>query len=349
MRVTVVGAGAIGTLIATWLQKAGAEVTLVARAAYRDALARTPLEVLLPDGEVLRASVHVVDEGDLGPTAEETDVLVITVKAYDTAPLADALRGLSRPPYVLTLQNGVGNEEAFASAVGEDRVLSGALTTPVHVTQPGRVRVARPSFKVGLAPVRSTHEALARLRYVGDALAAGGFRVRYASDYRGLKWSKLLMNMTANAQSALLGWTPARVFAHPLSGRLEVYAWKEALEVMAALHISAIPCGGYPLPLALPLVRRLPASWVRPLMGRFAAGGRGEKMPSLYLDLERGRRRTEAPWLNGAVARAAARVGVPARVNETLERLVEEVARGVTDREMFRDRPERIWAAVQGG
>ncbi len=54
------------------------------------------------------------------------------------------------------------------------------------------------------------------------------------TDYRRLKWSKLLMNLLANAQCAILDWTPAQVMADPTASRLEALAWQEAFAVMAA-------------------------------------------------------------------------------------------------------------------
>ncbi len=353
MRITVIGAGAIGTLVATHLARAGVDVFLVVRDAYVSQWEGRELRVDVP-GELPRvANVAVRPEGEAPLSVGETDGILVTVKAYDTAPLAERLRSHPSPARVLTLQNGVGNEEAFAQAVGEERVFSAALTTPVQVLEPGHVRVTRKSFKMGLAPVQLNGESQEWLTQVARAFSSQGFQVRVHGDYRALKWSKLLMNITANAQAALLGWPPARVFAHPVAGTLEVHAWKEALAVMDRLGVRPIPCGGYPLPLVTPFIRALPARWLRPLMGRFAGKGRGEKMPSVFLDLARGRKRTEVPWLNGAVARWGEQVGLATPVNRTLDRLVDRVARGDLPWAVVRDRPEfiatHVEAAREGG
>ncbi len=345
--IAIVGAGAIGTLIAAKLIRQGHRVTVVGREHHLPTLRERGLHVDAPDG-----SWHVMPHAVVAGVTEAlstqpVDLLIVTVKAYDTAAIAESLVAVAHPPHVLTLQNGVGNEETLADAIGPERVLAGALTTPVEVLATGHVRVARPSYRIGLAPVHNTPQAEALLHEVGQALAAEGFRVQYVDDYRSLKWTKLLMNITANAQAALLGWPPARVFAHPVAGALEVRAWREALAVMRALGIRPIPFGGYPLPLVTPLVERLPLAIVRPLMGRFASGGRGDKMPSIYLDLERGRGKTEVPWLNGAVARYGRQVRVPTPVNIALDKLVAAVVTGRLPWSETRDRPERILAAVR--
>ena len=144
---------------------------------------------------------------------------------------------------VFTVQNGVGNEEMLADYLPETPILSGALTTPVEVLGPGHVKVARPSYRFGIAP--GPHSASV------DAIAAmfttAGFKTQIFDDYRALKWSKMLMNMLANAQSAILGYTPAEIFARPDLGNLEVLGWREAMNVMQAQGISSVALGGYPL------------------------------------------------------------------------------------------------------
>ncbi len=346
MKVTVVGAGAIGTLVAATFVRVGETVTVVARPGQVAEIAARGLVVEAGGSREVLHPHAVVGSLERG-ISPETDVVIVTVKAYDTEALARDLGRLPATPYVLTLQNGVGNEETLAAHTSAERVIAAALTTPVDVLAPGHVQVARASYKLGLAPMRPDTETWEITHALGERLQRGGFQVQYARDYRALKWTKLLMNITANAQAALLGWAPARVFAHPVAGTLEVLAWREALAVMRGLGVHPIAFGGYPLPLVTPLVQRLPVPVVRRLMGRFAAGGRGSKMPSVYLDLARGRGRTEVPWLNGAVARHGRNLGVPVPVNAALDRLVAAVASGALPWEEVHDRPERIRDEVQ--
>jgi len=347
MHVVVIGMGAIGSLIGGKLARAGHPVTLVGRPHQVEALHSRPLTVEEVAERHEIPGVHAVTSLAEAARGRPIDLLIVTVKAYDTGAVADEIAALDAVPgHVLTLQNGVGNEETLAERVGAPRVLAGAVTTPVEVVAPGHVRVARPTYRLGLAPVEPTAAANDVVHQVGDALACQGFRVQYVADYRALKWTKLLFNITANAQAAILAWTPAQVFAHPPTGALEVRAWREALAVMKALGIRPLAFGGYPLPLAVPLIRHLPLPWVRVLLGLFASGGRGGKMPSVYLDLQRGRGQTEVPWLNGAVFRRGQEVGVPAPVNQTLDVIVDAIATGRMSWGDVREQPERLARAV---
>jgi 2-dehydropantoate 2-reductase len=271
------------------------------------------------------------------------DLALLTVKAYDTAEVITELRAAtSFSPPILTLQNGIGNEEALAEAFGPERVLAGAIDTPVSVPQPGQVQVHRARYDIGLAAWSGETPAMAP---AAAALTGAGFTVRRFPDARGLKWTKLLMNLLANAQCAIVGWTPAQVMSDPIAAELEARAWQEAIVVMRALDIRAVSLGGYPLGAFLPVAAQLPPRVLARVLQRFVVGGRGTKLPSLRLALEAGNS-LEVDWLNGAVARYGQRVGVHSAVNDTLTQTLHELAEGRAPLEAFRGQPRQLAARV---
>jgi len=155
------------------------------------------------------------------------------------------------------------------------------------------------------------------------------------------------MNILANAQSAILGYTPTQIFANPQLGNLELQAWRETLAVMRALGVKPAKLGGYPLPLAGRMVQSLPFSVMRPIFARFIVGGRGEKMPSLYYDLHPLRRaHSEIAWLNGAVAREGGRLGVPTPVNATFTRALTALISGEVAVADWAGRADKLLAEV---
>ena len=266
------------------------------------------------------------------------------MKAYDTAGVIAELQAVDtgQIPPLLTLQNGVGNEEALVEAFGAARIVSGAIDTPVSVPTPGQVQVHRERFKAGVAPVGQGAPAAA----AADLLRDAGFTVDIFADYRSLKWSKLLLNLLANAQCAILDWTPAQVMADPVASRLEALAWQEAFAVMAAQGIRPVAMAGYPLPWLALLARRLPASWLARGLRGFVSGGRGSKLPSLHVALVGGKR-SEVGWLNGAVARHGQATGVPTPVNRALTNVLTALTNGQAQRDAWRARPDAIAALVK--
>lgn len=326
MNVLMIGGGAIGCMLSARMAAGGQQVTLVERSEAAHAIRGHGVRLVEADGRELLQSVGVAaSPGEAFSIGTRFDLAVVAVKAYDTPALAADLRTVW-PDHLplLTIQNGLGNEEAFAEALGAP-VLAATLTTPVELIAPGQVRIARASHKAAVAPgprAVETQPAAALLR-------RAGFETEVFADWRALKWCKLLMNILANAQAAILGLTPAQIFAQPALGNLEVEAWREAMAVMQAEGIAPVPLAGYPLPVIVPLVRRLPAAWVRPVLGRFISSGRGSKMPSLTYDVAPAPRgRSEVAWLNGAVAAHAGRLGLRAPVNETFTRVLLDLVEG---------------------
>ena len=341
--ILIIGGGAIGSLLAARLGAAGHAITLLDRPQTAAALRANGLRLVEADGRIIAPTVQIVSAPEEAFGQAPFDLAVLAVKAFDTAAAIEPLRPFfpATTP-ILSVQNGVGNEAVLAESLLAP-ILAGSLTTPVEVLGPGHVKVARASHRLAVAPWRGAGQPA----QVAALFASAGFTVQTFADGAALKWTKLLMNMLANAQAAILDMTPAEVFAQPSLARLEVLAWREALAVMRALGLTPVPLAGYPMALVGALVRHLPVGLVRPVMGRFIAGGRGSKPPSLVYDLRpQPRGRSEVAWLNGAVAAQARAMGLPAPVNDTLTRVLLDLVEGRASVDDWQGQPERLLAAV---
>jgi len=103
--------------------------------------------------------------------------------------------------------------------------------------------------------------------------------------------------------------------------------------------LAVVDLPGYPVRLLARAVRWLPDGVAFSLLGRRMASGRGDKPPSLLLDLRAGRARTEVEWMNGAIALEAARLGLGAPVNRFLAETLAALARGDLPEGAFRHNP----------
>jgi 2-dehydropantoate 2-reductase len=355
LKILIIGAGAIGSLVGGKLAQSGAVVTLVGRERFVSAVRQHGLRMRIGDitervdGARPVASINEA----LWLAAEDKmayDVAILTVKSYDTedalVELAAASEANQLPvPAVLSLQNGVGNEEAIAARFGADKVIAGAITAPVEAPEPGLIHVTRPKFVVGLARW-DPHLDENLFQQIGQALDAAGISVTVYQAAQAMKWTKLLMNMIGNATSAILAQPPGRIFADPRLAGLEIDALREALAVMQAAGIAPVNVEKYPLGTLAPFLRYAPKFLLRPALSRVVGGARGGKMPSLYLDLARGNTQNEIIWYNGAVMRKGAEMGMATPVNRALTEIVLQIAENSALWSLWQNHPDRLVTAA---
>ena len=337
MNVLIVGAGAIGCLLGGKLAHANQPVTLVGRRTFVEAVRSRGLLLADETGRHtvrnLRAAGSIQEAFARSETA--FDLVVFTVKSYDTAAavaeLGAALAATGAPaPALLSVQNGVGNEDALAAALPAVTVLAGSIPTPVSVQGPGDIRVDKPRYGLGLGVWRAGSGDAGEHLYAETCalFAQAGFAVKQYADAQAMKWTKLLMNMMGNATCAVLDEGPQTAFADSRIVDLEIEAWREALAVMEAAGIKPLNLDKYPFGVLAPLIRHTPKPLIRPLLRSQIGGARGGKLPSLHIDLHSGKwpsgkGRSEVGWLNGAVVRKGSEVGVKTPVNAVLTRVLE--------------------------
>jgi 2-dehydropantoate 2-reductase len=344
MRVVVVGAGAVGTLVGHALAHAGNDVLLVRRSGPPEPETHgwTRIE---PDGSEVLASLRAANVQALG-SVPEPDLVLLAVKQYH---LRAALASVELWPTAatVTVQNGIGAEEAAAIARPRARIIAASLTASCAL--PAARRIARlTEGGVGLAmfAVADGEPASGFLRRVADAFSGGGLRAGIHPDARAMKWSKLVGNLVGNALGAISDLEPPAIYADPRLFMLERAQLREALDVMAGLGLRPVALPGAPIPWLARAVG-LPSLLGRTLLSRAVASARGSKAPSLLEHARTGAAGpTEVRWLNGAVARAAGAAGVEAPVNAALATLTDEVVADPGLRARLQRRPDVVHAEV---
>jgi 2-dehydropantoate 2-reductase len=297
MKVTVVGAGAMGCLYAAAFHRAGAGVTLVdVNPAHIAAINAHGLEL------ETRAGVETLPLPALRPqeASETADLVVLFTKTFHTDAALDGVRAIIGPEtHVLTLQNGLGNDVAVARHVARERVIAGVSTLPSDLVGPGRVR-SHGDGGSKLFPALGGDPACAR--HVAELLSAGGLPTVLEPDIQAAIWSKAIFNAAMNTLCALTRRTPGFLGAHD-EARALIRA--VVLEGAAAANASGVAVAAEPI-LALTEV---------------SVTDHADHEVSMLQDVKAGRP-TEVDAINGAIVRAARAAGVAAPVTETLWRLV---------------------------
>ncbi len=338
MRFLCFGVGAIGSYIGGSLALTGEQVVFLERPEVADQVRTRGLRLMMPNGE------HRIEQPDVVGSIDEAlergpfDTAILAVKSFDTRPLLQGLLPYASflPPF-LSLQNGVENEVAIGSVLGEGRAIAGTVTSAVGRSAAGDVTLEK-LRGVGIAAGHPISEALSA------AMTAAGLNAHLFPQAMGMKWSKMLTNLLANASSAILDMAPAQIFAHKGLYRIELRMLNEALSVMSAMRIPVVNLPGTPVrPLVL-VATTLPPALSQPLLSRALGGGRGGKMPSFHIDLYNRRGQSEVDYLNGVVVRFGAKVGVLTPVNRFLNATLLSLTRGELPLDTYAGKPEKLLA-----
>ena len=233
LKIAVYGAGAVGGYLGAKLAEGGSDVTLLARGAHLEALQRDGLTLATPDGARSTHAVRAVgDPAEVGPV----DVVLFLVKSYDTDEGARRIAPLlGADTAVVSLQNGVDNEERIGAVVGRERVLGGAAYILVSIVEPGIIRVGRPpGIVLGEMEPGAPSERVVRLV---DAMQAGGIDARADSDVRRVKWDKYVLLVAFSAVTAATQLTIGDVRASAAATEMLRGVMTEAWQVGRALGV----------------------------------------------------------------------------------------------------------------
>jgi 2-dehydropantoate 2-reductase len=225
----------------------------------------------------------------------EVRAALVLVKSWQTQRAAQQLAEcLGADGLALTLQNGLGNREILAQALGDERVALGVTTVGANLLGPGKIRPA------GEGTIHLQEHS--RLEGLAGALRRAGFAVETAQDPESLLWGKLVINAGINPLTALLKVPNGALLDRPETRLLLAALVQETAAVARAQGVRL----SYPDPVAaVEAVARRTAS----------------NRSSMLQDIFRGAP-TEIDAICGAVVRAGEAVGIPTPVNWTMWKLV---------------------------
>ena len=141
MRVLVVGAGAMGSMFGGLLEQSGNHVTLLdPNKDHIDAIQAKGLRLLHPDGTVQFSQVEATTSAiGIAPV----DLVLVLTKSFSTRAAVSAVtNSITDPTMVLTVQNGLGNDQVLSEVVGPEKVLGGTTTAGAKLIEPGMTQLS---------------------------------------------------------------------------------------------------------------------------------------------------------------------------------------------------------------
>ena len=203
MRICILGAGGLGSVLGGWLGETGVDVTLVARTDHAAAIQDHGLRIDGIRGSRVVKGITAVTNVD--QAKGDFDYLLLTVKARATeAALSDAGGARDRFGVAVSLQNTICKEEELAAWIGADRVIGGSTIEGGVLQAQGVVS------HTATAPTTAYFGELdgqssSRVGALVDVFCAAGFPTLESSEIQHVEWEKLLQI------SIVAGWS-ASVF-----------------------------------------------------------------------------------------------------------------------------------------
>lgn len=235
MRVCVLGAGALGSLIGGYLARSGVDVTLIGRQAHVDAINKDGLQFVGRCGEfTVRDHLTAITGPD--QAEGEFDYLILLVKSKDTAAALAAADSLKvRVKSVFSFQNGMGHETELGDWCGAEKIIGAVTVEGAEMVAPGVVRntvTADTTAYMG----ELDNSISPRVEAITAALIEAGFSTQAVTNIDQIKWEKAAQIGAASAWSVTnLAMNPALTlgdgFAHREGAENYVDLAKEILGI----------------------------------------------------------------------------------------------------------------------
>ena len=321
MKIAVIGAGAMGSMLGAYLEAGGADVTLIVRH-------KELVEKFISPGISIKSYTEGQDGEVLGPipmkAATDTkelgvmDAVLLMVKGPDTKnALEGAANIMDDNTKVITLQNGIGNTDLIAETVPAERIFYGCLNMSAIMEQPGVLAGALfGDVNVCLGSVVKEESQKAFGEELCGYFRSGGIGAEYMDTIDVEVWNKMLVNLAVNATCGLVRLRGGEAGENNEFVMVGVDMIKEAIAVAHKLGVELDL--NYFMGHVLPSARKTS----------------GLHYPSMAQDMMMKKSRTEIEFLNGAIERLGKQTGVPTPVNTTVARLVRTIEANY-DRQYF--------------
>jgi len=296
--ILVVGAGSVGGFFGAHLAKHHPNVSFLLRPQTLAAVQQHGLTIRSAGGSFTVRPPASSDARNL----PKPDLIVLGVKAYNLDEVMDQIEPvLTEKTVILTLQNGIDNEDRLIARFKRDCVVGGVAYIYSKIAEPGVID----HYKKGAVAIGELmgHES-ERLLAVRDLFAAAGIPCHLSKDIRRAKWEKMCWNCVFNPITVLINDNVARALDHPeLFGVIRQIVG-EVAAVSAAMKV--------PLPSDMPERVIKATQEIRDIH------------TSMYDDWKAGRP-TEIDYLNGFIVNKGRELGIPTPVNEALTAMIKAV------------------------
>ncbi len=310
MNIVVLGAGAIGSLVAGYLTAEGEDVLLVGHPDSVNAIRQRGLEVSGVRGP-FKIDVKVSEE-----LKYEPDLLILATKTQDVDKALKDNRRFLKNAVILTTQNGVQADSLVAKYTLKENIVSSIVMFGATYLEPGKVvHNFEGPWIIGKAFGGNDKEVVEISEGLNQV-----FPAIVAENIKGMKYLKIFVNAN-NCIPAVLGTCMQEAFSDINISKVSIAVWKEGLDIVnkAGVKLESLP--DFPLERLTRLTSMPEADAAKVFSGIMNSLSKEPLYGSILQSIKRGRA-SEIDYINGEFVRLAKESGIEAPLNEKLVEMV---------------------------
>ena len=231
MNIVVLGAGAIGSLFGALLSKKN-NVVLIGRSSHVNAINKNGLSI---DGKT-QLNVKISAKDSVNSVPFSVDLLIVTVKSYDTKSAVDQARKIiNDETVVLSLQNGLDNIKAIKHVVERRQIIAGVTTHGAFFSKPGCIK----HTGVGKTVLGELDdESSERIKNIETVFESVGIKTVVSENIIKEIWIKAIINSCINPLTAFFGCNNGYLLENPILEKIVENVCEESTSVANAYGIK---------------------------------------------------------------------------------------------------------------
>lgn len=314
MKIAVIGAGAIGGVVAGYLKLKCEDICIIGHAESIKAINEKGLEISGVRGN-LNTKINASCELDFKP-----DLVILATKTQDIDTALKNNLKFIRDTVVLTTQNGIQADNIAAKYVSKENIISSIIMFGATYLEAGKVvHNFEGSWIMGkMFNANPDGKVIAAADILDKA-----FTTIVSEDIQGMKYLKIFVNAN-NCIPAILGLSMQDTFKDPEMSRISINIWKEGINIVSKAGINLVSLPGFPLENITKLIAIPVIDAVRIFSGIMSNLSKEPLYGSILQSIKRGRT-SEIDYINGEFVNLAEKNNLSASLNKKLVEMVHEV------------------------
>jgi 2-dehydropantoate 2-reductase len=315
MKIAVIGAGAIGSLIAGYLKQKDKDIILVGHAEAAKKIKEDGLDISGVRGN------YKIRIDALEKLTSQPDLAIITTKTQDIVGALEENKGFLSDSLVLTTQNGVQADNIVAGFIPSQNIISSIVMFGATLKEPAKaVHNFEGNWIIGRIFGKNDEKVFEISKLLNEI-----FPTVVAEGIKGMKYLKIFVNAN-NCLAAILGKSMQETFADIRIASISIAIWREGLDIIKETAINLVSLPDFPVERVIKLTS-LPNNEAAKIFSQIMTALSKEPLYGSILQSIQRNRPSEIDYINGEFVRLAQEYKSQAPLNKKLVEMVYEVQR----------------------